>query len=131
MLHQPQASDLHARTVQVCNAQLEGVSSRGDWLWPVQFLGISFVVGKEALGHIQAAEGPEQGGMLLLLAAASVIVLSALCGLKLDLSVSPFCVPLICLSSGAHARKGTSLVQRQVAAEKRPRLPARQQAWER
>ncbi len=60
---------------------------------PLQFLGISFVVGKEALGHIQAEQGPEEGGMLLLLAAASVIVLSALCGLKLDLSVSPSRLP--------------------------------------
>ena len=33
--------------------------------------------------------------MLLLLAAASVIVLSALCGLKLDLSVSPCCLSLL------------------------------------
>ena len=47
------------------------------------------MVGKEALRHLQAEQGPEEGGMLLLLAAASVIVLSALCGLKLDLSVSP------------------------------------------
>ena len=53
----------------------------------VQFLGISLIVGKEAIGHIRAREGPEEGGMLLMLAAASVVVLSALCGLKLDLSV--------------------------------------------
>ena len=54
----------------------------------VQFLGISLIVGKEAVGHIRAREGPEEGGMLLMLAAASVVVLSALCGLKLDLSVT-------------------------------------------
>ena len=48
------------------------------------------MVGKEAIGHIRAQEGPEEGGMLIVLAAASVIVLSALCGLKLDLSVR-FC----------------------------------------
>lgn len=54
----------------------------------VQFLGISLIVGKEAIGHIRAREGPEEGGMLLMLAAASVVVLSALCGLKLDLSVT-------------------------------------------
>jgi len=56
----------------------------------LQFIGISLVVGKEAIGHIRAQEGPEEGGMLLVLAAASVIVLSALCSLKLDLSVR-FC----------------------------------------
>ena len=64
-------------------------NSPGDWCLAVQFLAIIFVVGKEALRHLQAEQGPEEGGMLLLLAAASVIVLSALCGLKLDLSVSP------------------------------------------
>lgn len=91
--------------MQAGNDLRGNVSSQGDWLLPVQFLGISFVVGKEALGHIQAAQGPEQGGMLLLLAAASVIVLSALCGLKLDLSVSLFRFPLICMSCAAHAQK--------------------------
>lgn len=53
-----------------------------------QFLGISFVVGKEAIGHIQRREGPEEAALLLGIAMASVIVLSILCGLKLDLSVS-------------------------------------------
>ena len=64
---------------------------RASLLWAVvQFLGISLVVGKEAVGHIRAREGPEEGGMLLMLAAASVVVLSALCGLKLDLSVNAY-----------------------------------------
>ena len=48
------------------------------------------VVGREAIGHLRAHEGPEEGGMLLMLATASVFVLSTLCGLKLDLSVSLF-----------------------------------------
>ena len=48
------------------------------------------VVGREAIGHLRAQEGPEEGGMLLMLATASVFVLSTLCGLKLDLSVSLF-----------------------------------------
>ncbi len=54
----------------------------------VQFLGISFVVGKEAVGHLQRREGPEEAALLLGIAMASVIVLSILCGLKLDLSAS-------------------------------------------
>jgi len=53
----------------------------------LQFLGISFVVGKEAIGHIQRREAPEEEGFLLAIAVASVVVLSVLCGLKLDLSV--------------------------------------------
>ena len=53
------------------------------------------MVGREALGHIRTEQGPEEGGMLLLLAAASVIVLSALCGLKLDLSVRPAALSLL------------------------------------
>ncbi|CAL8460617.1 g146 [Coccomyxa elongata] len=52
----------------------------------LSFLGISFVVGKEAIGHIQRREGPEEAALLLGIAMASVIVLSILCGLKLDLS---------------------------------------------
>lgn len=82
---------------RVCAMQSSGCALRyiflKDRALALQFLGISFVVGKEALGHIQAEQGPEEGGMLLLLAAASVIVLSALCGLKLDLSVSLLCLP--------------------------------------
>lgn len=54
----------------------------------VQFLGISYTVGKEAIGHIQRREGPEEAALLLGIAIASVVVLSILCGLKLDLSVS-------------------------------------------
>lgn len=53
----------------------------------VQFLGISIVVGKEAIGHIQRRQGPEEAGLLLGIAFSSVVVLSVLCGLKLDLSV--------------------------------------------
>lgn len=80
--------------LRACTIRLSSLSaSLKDWTLALQFLGISFVVGKEALGHIQAEQGPEEGGMLLLLAAASVIVLSALCGLKLDLSVSFWRLP--------------------------------------
>lgn len=69
------------------------VASATDCEWRIdpetvlQFLGISFVVGKEAIGHIQRREAPEEEGLLLAIAIASVVVLSVLCGLKLDLSV--------------------------------------------
>ncbi|EIE25383.1 hypothetical protein COCSUDRAFT_61602 [Coccomyxa subellipsoidea C-169] len=52
----------------------------------LSFLGISIVVGKEAIGHIQRRQGPEEAGLLLGIAFSSVVVLSVLCGLKLDLS---------------------------------------------
>lgn len=74
----------------------------------VQFLAISLVVGKEAIGHIQSREGPEEAGLLLGIAFTSVIVLSVLCGLKLDLSVCPpqlhhcYLRPVFLLSSVSH-----------------------------
>lgn len=60
-----------------------------------QFLGISLVVGREAIGHLHRREAPDEGGMLLAISIASVLVLSTLCGLKLDLSVTTFLLTCI------------------------------------
>jgi hypothetical protein len=69
------------------------------------------VVGKEALGHLRRREAPEEGGLLLAISVASVLVLSLLCGLKLDLSVSAPC-PVLPSSEPRAAHSSSPVVCR-------------------
>ena len=75
-----------------------------------QFLVISYVVGKEAIGHIQNHRAPEEGGLLLGIAAASVLVLGTLCGLKYDLSVRGFFLLALVLCPDPYVRICSSIV---------------------
>lgn len=85
----PASSARSCKAGNACKAVFKSwqVPSVSGFLCFLQFLVISYVVGKEAVGHIQHHRAPEEGGLLLCIAIASVLVLGTLCGLKYDLSV--------------------------------------------
>lgn len=87
------------------------------WPWQAQFVGIGVVVGAQALGNLRAQHAPEGGPLLLALASASAVLLSALCAAKWRLSVRgrpsatpmPSGTPDVCKPGLTHGQLGLTV----------------------